>query len=585
MATPTKGGLGCLMLFGLPFFAVGVGALVWLIWGLVDAARMGSWRETPAVITSLDLEEHRGDDSTTHVIRATYTYTFKGHDYTGDRVAISDTADNVGDYWKDLHRQLQAARDAETAVCYVNPAEPREAVLDRSTRWGMVVFQLVFVFAFGGAGGGMIVGGFIASRRAKQRSTLVRDEGRAAEWKADPQWSGEVIRANGGGAGCIVLVIAIIWNAISAPAAIFGIPEMIRDGEYLPIAIIALFPAVGMALLGVAAYLILRRLKHGRPQLQGAPLPLHQGQRHRLEATGSRLLEAEGPVQAKLVCGQMITTGSGKNRQTREHVFWRHAWTIPAESIQHHPGGWSLPVDLPLPSDAPAMDVEARIAWRLELRVPTRGIDFAATFPLPVVAGGGDLTQEAISGASAEAVATQGDEAVEAVYRAAGLRRNASPTYLRVVSPPLRLRGGIIAAVIGGGIFGGMGAVIGLIIGLDDKDISWLPLGVGMFFGLIGLLVVLGGIRSFLTAMHCEVDRQGILVGTGLITPGRQKRLERHDLAEIRAEEAYQVNGESRQRVVAVSSDGTKQVLTPVVGNPEAAAMVVRDIKAALKMG
>jgi hypothetical protein len=44
------GGTGCLMLFSLPFAAVGVGALAMILWSLATWASVQSWREVPARI-------------------------------------------------------------------------------------------------------------------------------------------------------------------------------------------------------------------------------------------------------------------------------------------------------------------------------------------------------------------------------------------------------------------------------------------------------------------------------------------------------------------------------------------------------
>ena len=51
-------GTGCLMLFALPFAAVGVGALVWSVWTLLDWRAAAGWVPVPAEIVAVALEEH-----------------------------------------------------------------------------------------------------------------------------------------------------------------------------------------------------------------------------------------------------------------------------------------------------------------------------------------------------------------------------------------------------------------------------------------------------------------------------------------------------------------------------------------------
>src|SRR4249919_672370 len=93
-----RAAVGCLALFALPFAAVGVFGLYLASSTLWTRTRMQSWVEAPARIQSLDLEEHQGDDSTTYKVRTTYRYSFGGRDFSGDRVAISGMADNIGSF-------------------------------------------------------------------------------------------------------------------------------------------------------------------------------------------------------------------------------------------------------------------------------------------------------------------------------------------------------------------------------------------------------------------------------------------------------------------------------------------------------
>ena len=77
-STPTtKKGFGCLILFALPFAAVGVGMGVWLLFGIIDHWKMQSWEETPARIVQAKLESHSGSKGgTTYQATAEYTYQY-----------------------------------------------------------------------------------------------------------------------------------------------------------------------------------------------------------------------------------------------------------------------------------------------------------------------------------------------------------------------------------------------------------------------------------------------------------------------------------------------------------------------------
>ena len=58
------------------------------------------------------------------------------------------------------------------------PSRPEEAVLYRNLRWQMLLFQSVFVLAFGGVGFGMLV--YLIFSRRKERN---RRASAVASWR------------------------------------------------------------------------------------------------------------------------------------------------------------------------------------------------------------------------------------------------------------------------------------------------------------------------------------------------------------------------------------------------------------------
>ena len=110
-------GAGCLMLFALPFAAVGVGALVWSGWTLLDWREAAGWAPVPAEIVAVDLESHTDSEGdTTYETTATYRYEYEGTSYTGTRVAIDTGADNIGSFQHRLYYDLRAAHDRHETV-------------------------------------------------------------------------------------------------------------------------------------------------------------------------------------------------------------------------------------------------------------------------------------------------------------------------------------------------------------------------------------------------------------------------------------------------------------------------------------
>jgi hypothetical protein len=362
---------------------------------------------------------------------------------------------------------------------------------------------------------------------------------------------------------------------------------MYGDGDYFGIAFVSLFPLIGIGLLISGLYAVLRYFKYGRPTLQPQQLPIVQGAHCQATASGTRYLEPLGPVSCTIICGQMVTSGTGKNRRTTEHIRWRHQWTLDAEQIIREVSGWKLALALPIPADAPASNEDANIAWRLELRLPTAGIDFFAAFPLPVVAASNAANEDDHRLQSRDIIEADlkvdTDGKIERAYQKAGIRRLAQAQGLRLVTPPLRLRGGTITSVIIGLIVAGFGGGIGFTIGVASSNgILWIPMIIGGFFALIGLSVTMGGILAFLRTIHTDIDQHGIVIRSGILVPKHELRLERADIVEISTQEAYSTNGVSKRRIIAITNDSKKHRLTPVVGSTEEAEVVAIDMRRAL---
>ena len=103
------------------------------------------WRETPCVILSSAVEEDATDSGLYRVL-VTYEYEASGRAYVGSRYSFAGgaTAGNRG-------KKAAVARLAPgtKTVCYVDPANPGDAVLTRGVTWDMVVVGVMMVFMLG----------------------------------------------------------------------------------------------------------------------------------------------------------------------------------------------------------------------------------------------------------------------------------------------------------------------------------------------------------------------------------------------------------------------------------------------------
>jgi hypothetical protein len=379
-------GNGCLMLFALPFAAVGVGAFVWGVWTLLDWRETSSWVPTSAQIVTVELEEHEDDEGgSTYETTATYRYDYSGTTYTGTRVAIDTGSDNIGSFQQRLYTELRSAQASNLPVtAYIDPDEPSRAILNRDLRPGMFLLKGLFALVFGGVGFGLLFGVRYAAKKQVAENKL-RDRFPDEPWRWRPEWANGRIAASTRAATYVVIAFAVLWNLISLPAALI-VPGELAKGN-MAAAIALLFPLVGLGLAAwaIRAWLQMKRFKTPTLNLQRIPVALGG----RLK--GSIRVEAPVPVTTdfalELECVEVSTRGTGKNRKTEEKILWQKQWRVPRHQCQIGPAFTTIPVEVAVPADQPATTLDSdadRILWRLEATGECPGPDFWGKFELPV---------------------------------------------------------------------------------------------------------------------------------------------------------------------------------------------------------
>lgn len=190
---PAKSGRWLLTLFALPFAAVGIGMLLLSVLPtLHDWTRMQSWQPVQATLLSARLNVHSGK-SRSYSVSARYRFEMAGRVVEGQRVAITEGADNIGDFQQRLGTQLeQALARGQTVRAWADPANPSDAVIDRGLRGGLLAFKMVFVLVFGGFGVGLIVFAW----HSRPQSASPGGEAQASPWLARREWADNQIRSN-----------------------------------------------------------------------------------------------------------------------------------------------------------------------------------------------------------------------------------------------------------------------------------------------------------------------------------------------------------------------------------------------------
>ncbi len=125
---------------------VGAGLFGWFLYEDYRLERIrNNYEAVPCEITSSDVEEHvtyrrRGGRSVTYYLRVSYTYRVGGKTYTSSTYRHGDMGT------KSLEEAVAAAEKYEPgrARCYVDPANPENAVLNKDSDRRGLSFTAVF---------------------------------------------------------------------------------------------------------------------------------------------------------------------------------------------------------------------------------------------------------------------------------------------------------------------------------------------------------------------------------------------------------------------------------------------------------
>ena len=518
-----------LILFGLPFAGIGIGMLVMsVIPTLYEWSRMKSWVEVDARLLEASLESHSGDDSTTYNARAVYEYSFAGQPYRNDRVAINSGSDNIGDFQQQLGRRLEQAYASERAISiWVNPTLPAEAVIDRSLRWGLLGFKMIFALVFGLVGIGIILAGFWGSP-----ARVPHPEASTKPWMTQPAWADNKIYSNQKASVWGGWIFAGIWNLISLPVAVALIPQEFAKGNYI-VLIALVFPLVGVWLLYWAVGATRDWKRFGNIYLILDPFPGSIGGHVGASIDLPVIYNERHHFNVVLNCLQKYQSGSGKNRETREKLIWQ------AEGLaQVHPSslGENISFRFDIPSGLPASEPEdsEHHFWRVDIE--NKELGFSRSFEIPVYATG-QQSRSLLADAEEHPQMRAVQEAL--IEKISDLEQ--IPGGIRLYFPMLRnLSLGMMLTIIGA-IFAGAG----ILIYRADASVMFL-----LVFGGIGLLMFLSGVYILLNSLRVELDRQGLRSWRfWLAIPLNKREIPRGEIVKLVIKESYSSQSNGKHQV------------------------------------
>lgn len=250
--------------------------------------------------------------------------------------------------------------------------------------------------------------GLLRTARLKAQLALHADE----PWYGDHDWDPHGVRDDSRrnlirgflGLGFLAFFLSIFnwWAFLS------------EDTVVVLQIIVGLFDAVLLLGLGTLLHRLGRRLKYGRSKLRFCRFPFFLGESVDVELENRRGIGRYDRITLTLRCIQerIVTRGTGRNRSTSVVCYEQYCDTKTIEGpAAHRAGDPPIRISFELPDGDYETCLRERPPryWELEVNSKTEGIDYHASFVLPVYR---KLGQEAKPPKRAHAVTFSESEAV-----------------------------------------------------------------------------------------------------------------------------------------------------------------------------
>jgi hypothetical protein len=437
--------------------------------------------------------------------------------------------------------------------------------------WGQAGLLAAFALTFGGVGFGGLAAA-AAGRRRLAETTALKARNPTAPWLWRPDWAAGRVDDSSRATMWLAWVFAALWNLISLPSAVLALRTAAWK-EKPAVLLILLFPAVGIGILlwAIRATLRYRRFGVSRLELGTRPGVIGHTLAGTVRATTS-LRPADG-FQVALRCIRRVTTGA-RNRSTTESILWQEERRAVGQVVRDAAGmGTMIPVAFAIPPDARACDEgdsDDRILWRLEVSGSMPGIDYAATFEVPVFRT--ELSEQpptASEAALAEPVAVGS-------YRQPAESRIEVTTSRRgteIFFPAARNPGAALGITFFLALWSG---VVWALIH------SHAPLLFPIVFGAFGLLLVIGVLELWLRVSRVVAGNGTLAVASGYVAAGGERTLRASMIDDVTTRIGMQAGTRPYYDIVVNTKDGKKVVAGRALRDKREAEWLAAAIKQAL---
>jgi hypothetical protein len=439
--------------------------------------------------------------------------------------------------------------------------------------WRNAVLLGAGALTFGGVGFGGLAGLRVGYHRLKETEELkARNPEQPWLWRRD--WaSGRIedsTRTNLLGAW----VVAALWNLVAFPAGYLGLEAAFH--EHKPAGfIVLLFPLAGLWLLARAVLASLRKQKYGISMLELSTKPGAIGRSLTGVVSAPVGLTPAKGFRVRLTSVRRVTSRTGKSSSTQETVLWEDEHQAPGQQSRDYQGmRTTIPIAFQLPGDGEPCDTRNandRVLWRLQVEADVPGVDYEASFEVPV------FRIASVDPSLASAAANPDSSSAVAAYRQPADSRisvHSTQTGIEILFPAARNPG----AATGTSVF------LCLWWGLVVAEVFLrAPLIFPILTGAFGLLLLVFALDLWLLVQRVSVSSEGITLTSGYLVPVTRRVLPAAEIESVATVIGMQVGTTPYYDIIARGQNGKKTILGRSLPDKREAEWLATTISNALE--
>jgi hypothetical protein len=288
-----------------------------------------NWRQIPCVVISSEVRSHDSDDGTTYSVNILYAYEVNGKEYKSNRYQFMAGSSSGYDRKATIVRRHPPGTKT---VCFVNPDDPTEAVLERGFTKGLWFGLIPLVFVAAGVAGifsnlrKLREQRFAISVAAARRSTAMASRYQPAPTPDEDVAGPVTLKPKSSPLGKLLgtIIVAIFWNGIVS-VFVYQVLEMWRTGhggalKWFLTLFLTPFVAVGLATIGGIGYYFVA-LFNPRPRLSASTKVVPLGGTIQLDWQISGRLQNIRELRIFLEGREEATYRRGTTTTTDKEVF------------------------------------------------------------------------------------------------------------------------------------------------------------------------------------------------------------------------------------------------------------------------